>query len=167
MNVPHLHLLVYVCFPNTQQERRHTMLYTIEASNTEKKRRRVSTLSAVSFSSLLCTLNPCQILTILIKAWLAPDSSFWAFSSHPLQKSKNQKIRKSKNGDSEMISVPVHLRHKAQKWKCPPKTLVLKDMRWSAFFVTRHSPVQITEMLRPMNFRISETFRDGSVSDKN
>ena len=32
----------------------------------------------------------------LSKNWGAPTSSFWAFSLHPLQKSKNQKIRKSK-----------------------------------------------------------------------
>ena len=42
------------------------------------------------------------------KSWGAPDSSFRAFSLHPLQKSKNQKLRKSKNGTSEMISVTRH-----------------------------------------------------------
>ena len=30
---------------------------------------------------------------------------------------KNQKIRKSKNGASEMISVPAQLRYKSQKWE--------------------------------------------------
>ena len=41
-------------------------------------------------------------------------------------------LRKSKNGDSDMISVPAHLRHMSQKWKVS-ETLVLKDMRWSEF----------------------------------
>ena len=40
--------------------------------------------------------------------WGAPESSFRAFSLHPLQKSKNQRIKKYKNGASGMISVTQH-----------------------------------------------------------
>ena len=50
---------------------------------------------------------------------------FRAFSLHPLQKSKNQKSSKSKNGASEMISVPAQLQYKSQKWEAW-KTLSLK-----------------------------------------
>ena len=48
----------------------------------------------------------------------APDSSFRVFSLHPLQKSQNQKIRKSKNGASESISRDAaQLRYKSQNGK--------------------------------------------------
>ena len=69
------------------------------------------------------------------KDWGAPDSSFWAVSLHPLQKSKNQKIRKSKNGASEYISVTRHnsgTNHRTRKLK------TLKDTRssdlWTSIF---------------------------------
>ena len=64
------------------------------------------------------------------KRWEAPDSSFRAFSFAPASEIK--KIRKSKNGASEMISVTQHnpgTNHRNGKWK----TLSLKDMRWSEF----------------------------------
>ena len=48
----------------------------------------------------------------------APDSSFRAFSLHPLQKSKNQKIRKSQKGNLRNdFRDAAQPRYKSQKWQ--------------------------------------------------
>ena len=80
--------------------------------------------------------------------WGAPDSSFRAFSLHPLQKSKKQKI---KNGPlrSDFHDV-AQLRCKSQKWEVKNSFFEGHEVIWIS--VTRQLPGQITQKFRSRNF---------------
>ena len=65
----------------------------------------------------------CPQALVALKGLEGPDFLFSGIFFAPASEIKNQEF-----GSSEMISVPVHLQHKSQKWKVP-NTLSLKDMR--------------------------------------
>ena len=84
--------------------------------------------------------------------------SFFASVSE-IKKSENQKIKKwSLRNDFRAGTTPAQI---TEIGSAENSLFEGHEVIWIS--VTRQLPAQITEMLRPRNFRFSETFRDSSV----